>query len=124
LGRRQSKLRPVIWPAGNTRVKQVEVLEHVEKIGDSYIATIVQDRFLPDKCRWMGGAADIRFFNGDYRLSSVGVNDDVSNGKRILEMTCLTKLLDGEGACGLRDKESFYKSEDKHAFNITVSAMK
>ncbi len=115
---------PVIWPAGNTRVKQVQVAEHVEKIGDSYVVTIFRDRFLLDKCRWVGGAAGIRFFNGDQPLSSVGVNDEVLSGKRTLEMTCLTKPFVEVGTCGLREEESFYKSEDKHAFNITVELMK
>jgi hypothetical protein len=115
---------PVIWPAGNTRVKQVEVAEHVEKIGDSYVATIFKDRFLPDKCRWVGGAAGIRFFNGDHPLSSVGVNDEVLSGKRTLEMTCLTRPFVEVGTCGLRNEESFYKSEDKHAFNVTVQLIR
>lgn len=115
---------PLIWPAGNRRVKQVEVLERVEKIGDSYVATIFKDRFLPDKCRWTGGAADIKFFNGDYLLSSLGVNNEVLSGRRALEMTCLTRPFVEVGTCGLRDEESFYKGEDKHAFSIAVELMK
>ena len=115
---------PVIWPAGNTRVKQIDVQEHVEKIEGSYIATIIKDRYLPDNCHWVGGAAGIRFFNGKSRLSNLGVNNDVTSGKRILEMTCLTQPFVEVGACGLRDDELFYKKEDKHAFNVTVELMK
>lgn len=115
---------PLVLPAGNRRVKQVEVLEHVEKTGDSYVTTIFKDRFLPDKCHWVGGAADVRFFNGNYWLSGLGVNNQVLSGKRVLEMTCLTRPFVDVGSCGLRDEESFYKSEDKHAFNVTVELMK
>lgn len=115
---------PVIWPAGNTRVKQVEVQEQVEKVRDDYIATIIMDRFLADKCHWINGGPDITYFHDDHRLSGVGVNGDVLNGKLTLKMTCLTKLLTNSGTCGLRDKESFYKSEDKNAFNATVELLK
>jgi hypothetical protein len=115
---------PLIWLAGNRRVKQVEVLERVEKMGDSYVATLFKDRFLPDKCHWVGGAAGVRFFNGNYLLSVLGVNNEVLSGKKTLEMTCLTRPFVEVGTCGLRDEESFYKSEDKHAFNITVELMK
>jgi len=115
---------PVIWPAGNTRVKQVEVQEKVEKVRDDYIATIIMDRFLADKCHWINGGPDITYFHDDHRLSGVGVNGDVLNGKLTLKMTCLTKLLTNSGTCGLRDKESFYKSEDKNAFNATVELLK
>ena len=115
---------PIIWPAGNSRVKQVDVSEQVEKVGDSYIATIVLDRFLPDKCRWLNGGSGVRFFHDDYLLSVDGVNDDVLQGKNVDKVTCLTRPFVNVGTCGLRDEESFYKSEDKNAFNATVELMK
>jgi hypothetical protein len=115
---------PVIWPAGNTRVKQVAVPEQVDKMGSNYVATIVLDRFLPDKCQWVNGGLNVQFFHGDRLLSGVGVNGDVLSGKLTLGMTCLTKLLANAGTCGLRDEESFYKSEDKNAFNATVELLK
>jgi hypothetical protein len=115
---------PVIWPAGNTRVKQVEVSEHVELVDDSYVATIVMDSFLPDKCRWLNAGPTIRFYHDAYLISVLGVNDEVLSGKRTLEMTCLTRPFVEVGTCGLRDEESFYKSEDKRAFNLTVELIR
>ena len=115
---------PIIWPAGNSRVKQVDVSEQVEKVGDSYIATIVLDRFLPDKCQWVNGGLGINLFHDAYLLSGIGVNGEVLRGERTLKLTCLTRPFVDVGVCGLRDEESFYKSEDKNAFNATVELMK
>jgi hypothetical protein len=115
---------PVAPIAGNRVIKQVDVPEQVEKMGDTYIATLVEDRFLPDKCRWAGGGAVVKFFRDDYLLSVDAVNDDVTRGERIDEKTCLTRPFVESGACGMRDEESFYKSEDKHAFNATVELIK
>jgi hypothetical protein len=44
------------WPSGASITKQVNTPEKVDKTsaGD-WIATIVDDRFLPDKCQWHGG---------------------------------------------------------------------
>jgi hypothetical protein len=115
---------PIIWPAGNSRVKQVDVPEQVEKVGNSYVATIVLDRFLPDKCRWANGGPDVRFFHDGYLISVDGANDEVLQGKSVDRVTCLTRPFVNVGTCGLRDEESFYKSEDKNAFNATVELMK
>ena len=115
---------PIGYVAGNRVIKQVDVPEQVEKIGDTYIATLVEDRFLPDKCHWAGGGAGVKFFHDDYLLSGDAVNDDVTRGERIDEKTCLTRPFVKSGACGMRDEESFYKSEDRHAFNATVELMK
>jgi len=111
---------PVIWPAGNTRVKQVNVPERVEKIGDTYIATIVMDRFLRDKCEWTNGGVDAKAFHGNYGVSVIATNSDVINGKTTYHLTCLTRPFVDVGTCASRDEESFYKSEDKNAFNVTV----
>lgn len=115
---------PVIWPAGNTRVKQVTVQEQVEKVGDDYIATIIMDRFLTDKCHWINGGPNITYFHDNHRLSIDGLNDDILHGKKVQDVTCLTNPFVEVGTCGLRDEESFYKSEDRNAFNATVEFMK
>jgi hypothetical protein len=115
---------PIIWPAGNSRVKQVNVPEQVKKVDGSYVATIVLDRFLPDKCRWVNGGSGVRFFHDGYLLSVDGVNNDVLQGKSVGRVTCLTRPFVKVGTCGLRDEESFYKSEDKNAFNAMVELMK
>ncbi|NYE30614.1 hypothetical protein HDE78_003589 [Rhodanobacter sp. K2T2] len=115
---------PIGYPAGNRVIKQVDVPEQVEKVGDYYVATIVKDRYLSDKCRWVGGGADVRFMHDDYLLSADGVNSDVMRGERDDVVTCLTRPFVNAGACGLRDEEKLYKSEDKHAFNATVELIK
>jgi len=115
---------PVQPISGAARVKQVDVKEHVEKMGDNYIATIIVDRFLPDSCHWSGGGAGIRFFHGNYWLAVHGVNDDVTRGERKDVRTCITRPFTTVGICGPRDKESFYKKEDKNAFNMTVELIK
>lgn len=44
------------WPSGASITKQVNTPEKVDKTGaDEWIATVVDDRFLPDKCQWRGG---------------------------------------------------------------------
>lgn len=115
---------PVIWPAGNTRVKQVEVQEPVKKVGDEYIATIIMDRFLTDKCHWVNGGPDITYFHNDYVLSVEGLNNNILYGKSAPDVTCLTRPFVDAGVCGMRDEESFYKSEDKNAFNASVQLLK
>jgi hypothetical protein len=115
---------PVIWPAGNTRVKQEEVPEQVEHVDGGYVATITMDGFLPDQCHWINTGPEIKFYHGSYWLSVLGVNDDVLSGRSKLRMTCLTRPFVKVGTCGLRDEERFYKSEDKHAFNVAVELVK
>jgi hypothetical protein len=57
-------------------------------------------------------------------LSGDGANEEVLQGKSVDRVTCLTRPFVNVGTCGLRDEESFYKSEDKNAFNATVELMK
>lgn len=115
---------PVQPISGAARVKQIDVKEHVEKLGETYIATIITDRFLPDSCHWNGGGAGIRFFHGNYLLAVHGVNDDVTRGERKDVLTCITRPFTTVGTCGPRYEESFYKKEDKNAFNATVELLK
>lgn len=111
---------PTIYPAGNKRVKQVDAIENVEKFDGYYMATVILDRFVPDKCSWVYGGADVKFFHNKYLLSSQGSSAAVLRGERIDRVTCLTRLFSNAGVCGLRDEEAYYKREDKNAFNATV----
>lgn len=115
---------PVIWPAGNPRVKQVEILENVEKVGDDYIATIVTDRFLPDKCNWLNGGVAVKFLHDNYLLATDGLTANALRGTTMVQVTCLTRPFVRAGGCGLRDEESLYKSEDKNAFNASMEPEK
>lgn len=113
---------PIVYPEGYRHVKQVDVSEDVEKVGNIYVATLIMDRFMPDKCRWTNGGPGIRFFHDSYLLTVDGVNDNVLHGATH-KMTCLTRPSVEVGVCGTRDEESLYKREDKHAFNVTVEVM-
>jgi hypothetical protein len=114
---------PISLPAGNERVKQVVTSEEVDKDGDSYIAKIAMDRFLPDNCHWNTGVVQVKFYRDGYLVSSTGVNGDVLRGDRIDVLTCLT--MPSVAYCGQRaSQEKFYKSEDKNAFNATVELAK
>ncbi|WP_250627148.1 hypothetical protein [Pinirhizobacter soli] len=115
---------PISLPAGNERVKQVVTSEEVDKEGDSYIAKIAMDRFLPDPCRWNTGVVQVKFYRDGYLVSRTGVNGDVLSGERVDRLTCLTMPID-VAYCGQKASiEKFYKSEDKNAFNATVELVK
>ncbi len=114
---------PLIYPAGNRRVKQVNTPERVEKVGDYYVATIIVDRFLPDNCKWTNGGISVDFLHGNDRISTHGAGAAVLQGKRIDTLTCLTKPFANVGVCGMRDQERYFKAEDKHAFNATLELM-
>lgn len=115
---------PVIWPAGNRRVKQVDVPEEVKEIGnDEYVATIVLDRFQPDSCRWDGEAVSVDFYHNNYLVSGTAVGSDVLRGQKISQVTCLTSPPMTVGVCA-PGEESYYKGEDKTAFNATMELMK
>jgi hypothetical protein len=114
---------PLIYPAGNRRVKQVNTAEKVERVGDYYVATIIMDRFLPDNCRWTNGGIGVKFLHGNEVISRHGAGAAVLQGKRIDTLTCLTKPFANVGVCGMRDEERLYKGEDKRAFNATVELM-
>lgn len=113
---------PIHPVSGAAIVKQVEVKEKVEKVGSYYVATIVDDRFLPDKCRWLGGAYGIRFMHDNHVLSGTGAgpNEFDSSGK--LELTCIPPP--HIALCELRAKEAFDRSHFKGVFNATVELVK
>jgi hypothetical protein len=46
------------------------------------------------------------------------------SGEKIEKVTGLARPFSLVGGCGLRDEESFYKNEDKNAFNASVELMK
>ena len=111
---------PVIWPAGNSRIKQVSVDENVTKEGDVYLATVLSDRFNSGKCRWSIGGVSIHFMRGNKVLSSEAVPwRDLSVGT-VDKVTCDTSLRVSPGICHRRDLESVVKSEDRDAFNAEM----
>ncbi|NYE30612.1 hypothetical protein HDE78_003587 [Rhodanobacter sp. K2T2] len=109
--------------SGAAMAKQVNVTEHVEKVGPDYVATIVDDRFFPDKCRWRGGAYGIRFMHDNLVLSSTGVGPNQFDASGKLELTC-TVPPDDPPTCFLRNKEVFLRSHFHGVFNVTMELKK
>jgi hypothetical protein len=109
--------------SGAAMVKQINVAEHVEKVGSDYVATIVDDRFLPDKCRWRGGAYGIRFMHDNFVLSSTGAGPNQFDASGQLELTC-TVPPDDPPTCFLRNKEVFLRSHFRGVFNVNMELKK
>lgn len=113
---------PIHPVSGAAIVKQVEVKEKVEKVGPYYVATIVDDRFLPDKCRWLGGAYGIRFMHDNHVLSGTGAGPNQFDASGRLELTCTSPP--ALPICDLRAREAFDRSHFKGVFNATVELVK
>lgn len=110
------------WPSGASITKQVDTPERVDKIGtDEWIATVVDDRFLPDKCRWDGGGYGIDFMHDSVVLSSTGVGKNELEQTDVLKLTCVLK---GPNAmapvCSMRDLEATLRAHHLQTFNATV----
>lgn len=111
---------PVIWPAGNSRVKQVNVNEQVVKADDVYLVTVLADRFSSGKCRWSIGAVSIHFMDGKTVLAYESLPWRDLRANKAERVTCSTSLYMNPGICHGRDRESFIKSKDKYAFNAEM----
>jgi len=109
--------------SGAAMVKQVNVNERVEKIGSEYIATIVDDRFVTDKCKWFIGGWEIRFMHNNKILSVGGAGLNELNSMGELEETCVPTPAKFP-ICGPKSNESFYKSHYNGVFNYTMKVAK
>jgi hypothetical protein len=112
---------PVVWPSGSTKVKQVHVPEEVEKVGDDYIATLVLDRFLPDRCHWVGGGYGIRFYHDKSLLGVSGGTLEAlrENGGRFEGICVYLPKPRDLAVCSSRDAkhDQFLHSHFKIIFN-------
>jgi len=113
---------PIDPISGAAMVKQIEVKEKVEKFGSDYIATVVDDRFLPDKCRWLGGAYEIHFMHDNQLLTVTGAGPNEFDASGKLELTCSPSPPDPE--CDMRAREVFDRSHFHNVFNVTLELMK
>jgi hypothetical protein len=113
------------WPSGASITKQVNTPEKVDKTGtDEWVATVVDDRFLPDKCRWHGGGYGIHFMRDQGILSGVGTGKDELDLISTLKITCTFDEPHGwPGACFNRDQEASLKARQAQVFNATVEIM-
>lgn len=114
---------PINRISGAAIVKQIVTDEKVEKVGSQYVATIADDRFLLDECKWLGGAYEISFMHDDYVLSSTGVGPNEFDASGRLELTC-TPPPDNPPTCFLRNKEAFLRSHFHGVFNATLEKVK
>jgi hypothetical protein len=114
------------WPSGASITKQVNTPEKVDKTGpDEWIATVVDDRFLPDKCRWHGGGYAIRFMHDHVVLSSRGTGKNDIEEAGVLKLTCTFNEPHGwPGGCFNRDQEAMLKARNAQIFNATVEIVK
>jgi len=113
---------PIHPVSGAAIVKQVEVQEKVEKVGSYYLATVVDDRFLPDKCRWLGGAYEMHFMHDDHLLSVTGAGPNQFDASGKLELTCTPPP--SVPVCDIRAREAFDRSHFHGVFNVTLELMK
>lgn len=114
------------WPSGASIQKEVYPEEKVEKIGPyDYVATIVDDRFLPDKCEWYGGGYEIDFMHGDKDLSTMGTGLSDIEQAGVLKLTCASKISPSiPPLCMMKDQEAFMRSRFSGVFNATVEIEK
>lgn len=113
------------WPSGASITKQVNTPERVDKIGPGeWVATVVDDRFLSDKCDWHGGGYWIRFMQGDVVLSSSGTGKNDIEQAGLLKLTCTFNEPHGwPGGCFNRDLEAMLKARHAQIFNATAEIM-
>lgn len=114
---------PIHPVSGAAIVKQVEVLERVEKVGSEYIATIVNDRFVRDQCNWLLGGVQVQFMHNTEVYSVVGATPGEFDSTGKLELTCIPPP-GKPSLCGLRSRESFFRSHFKGVFNATLETVK
>jgi hypothetical protein len=115
------------WPSGASITKQVNVPETVEVNGaDEWKVIIVNDRFLPDKCRWAGGAYNINFMHNNKVLSYGGADPRGFRSSNIIKLTCETDVLvpPAPPVCFMRDREPFIKAHNYKFFNATVEIVR
>lgn len=113
------------WPSGASITKQVNTPEEVEQVGaDEWVATIIEDRFLTDKCRWYGGGYDIRFMHNDSILASDGSGKTEIEKSGVLKLTCeIDTHIDLPPMCLLREHEAFLRARYP-VFNATMEFVK
>jgi len=109
------------WPSGASITKQVDTPERVDKIGaNEWVATVVDDRFLPDKCQWYAGAYGIDFMHDGVVLSGTGAGKNELEWTDVLKLTCVFNEPQGAPVCSNRDLEATLRAHHLQTFNATV----
>lgn len=120
------------WPSGASITKQVNTPEKVEQVGaNEWIATVIDDRFLPDKCRWIDGAYNINFMNGNTILSYGGADQRNFTVSNVLNLTCEAQAIvpPAPPICTVttifvRNMERNFKDHHYKVFTATVEIVK
>jgi len=111
------------WPSGASITRQVNVLEKVEKLdANDYVATIVDDRFAQDNCRWRIGGYAVNYMH-DHTILGLGGGGLYDYEKsNPLKLTCVPR--DNPPVCWPRSREAFFRSRFKGVFNVTEEIKK
>src|SRR6185437_816285 len=120
------------WPSGASITKQVNTPEKVDKTGvDEWAATVIDDRFLPDKCQWHGGGYWIRFMHDNIVLSNGGADPRDFETSNVLKLTCEAQVIvpPAPPVCTVRDifvrdMEQRFKARHYKVFNATAEIVK
>ena len=114
------------WPSPAPITKQVNVSEKVDKTGlDEWTATIVGDRFLPDKCKWLDGGYDVKFLQKNLVISSMATEKRNIEQAGILKLTCKSQEIQPfPPVCFMRSQEAFFKAKHYKIFNATMEIVK
>lgn len=113
---------PIHPISGAAIVKQVVVNEKVKWTGSHYVATIIDDRFLPGKCGWVGDTYQVIFRHDDRLLADGGGGPSNFGGDGRIELTCIPPP--HIPLCELRSKEGFDRSHFQGVFNATLEITK
>lgn len=110
------KCAPIINPEGYLKDQPVWTDEKVTKVGGTYEAKILLDRFLPDKCNWFLTGVGVNFMrdNKVYAAYMFGPNEVSS-----LNIVCLPSDV-GIGSCVLRSQLNSKEQQIKGKFEATV----
>jgi len=124
-------LRPI---SGAPAQKFVNTNEKVEKLDqNNYLVTIINDRFLPDKCRWGNFVFGIHFMRNGKVLSYGGAVNPVHSrdsgdfaDSKILKLSCQTyePVRGAPPICWYMDKEPFLKAHNMRPFEVTIEVEK
>lgn len=116
---------PRRWPSGSTIQKEVKVKEKVEKINNYYLATIRDDYYLAEKCKWLTNVAwaNVKFMHDNALLASGGGGVELFRESNPLKLVCIPPP--GGPLCELSKlKERFDRTHFTGVFDATLEIEK
>lgn len=113
---------PIHPISGAAITRQVVVDEKIEKMGSGYMATIINDRFLPGKCDWQRGGYQVLFMRDSQVLANTGASNAELDASGKLDLTCMPPPQ--IPLCDLRSNEAFDRAHFKNVFNATLETVK